>query len=452
MPFERYIRDDYFKRFLTDFRFLFERAIAEHGEYDIRLRKDYFNVYYQGNSLAMVEVKRDPYKIKIHSKFADGVFDPKRFASRSEGDSLTYRISAGRLASFFSKTNVKKLARAIALRNYSEEITFEQMLITDNISSKEIVFIDRQVTGGGLGRKTLDLLALVPIGPNSDSYQFLVVEVKLGNNSELSGDVGDQLLRYLACIEEDFDSFAFSYKKQYEQFREMGFMRHLEHDKIRIERPMMGCVAVGGYSGIARISIDCLPTQEQADEDAQLALYQIGVEGMWDDVEQVDLVWHYVRFDKEIRSKRTPEQLDALRQSRIAVIDDIESRGKDEANFPTRPSRLCDWCDFRELCPATRHAVAVQALPPKEFKDDMKPPEWSERRKAYKETKTLARRRQRAMVWRGRHKIPGGFLSYCGTKRRRSRRRRSRDGRKKATSHRENGGIRYVPSDEEFDD
>ena len=113
-----------------------------------------------------------------------------------------------------------------------------------------------------------------------------------------------------------------------------------------------------------------VPTQEQADADTQLALYQIGVEGMWDDVKQVDLVWHYVRFDKEIRSRRTPEQLDALRQSRIAVIDDIESRGKDEANFPTSPSRLCDWCDFRELCPATRHAVAVKALPPKEFKDD----------------------------------------------------------------------------------
>jgi len=113
-----------------------------------------------------------------------------------------------------------------------------------------------------------------------------------------------------------------------------------------------------------------VPTQEQADEDTQLALYQIGVEGMWDDVEQVDLVWHYVRFDKEIRSRRTPEQLDALRQSRIAVIDDIESRGKDEANFPTSPSRLCDWCDYQELCPATRHGVTVKALPPKEFKDD----------------------------------------------------------------------------------
>jgi putative RecB family exonuclease len=113
-----------------------------------------------------------------------------------------------------------------------------------------------------------------------------------------------------------------------------------------------------------------LPTQAQADADRQLALYQIGVQGMWDDVQEVDLVWHYLRFDKEIRSRRTAEQLEALKAACIALIDDIESRGKEEKNFPTHPSRLCDWCDYRELCPATRHHVAVAALPPREFKAD----------------------------------------------------------------------------------
>lgn len=113
-----------------------------------------------------------------------------------------------------------------------------------------------------------------------------------------------------------------------------------------------------------------MPTQKQADRDRQLALYQLGVQGMWDDVNEVELIWHYLRFDKEIRSRRTPGQLETIKNDCIAVIDDIESRGRDEANFPTKKTRLCDWCEYRELCPATRHRVAVAKLPPEKFDAD----------------------------------------------------------------------------------
>ena len=113
-----------------------------------------------------------------------------------------------------------------------------------------------------------------------------------------------------------------------------------------------------------------LPTQAEADEDRQLALYQIGLEGMWKDVEAVDLIWHYVRFDTDLVSHRTPEQLQGVREGCITVIDDIESRGREEEHFPTNPSSLCPWCDFRTICPATRHKYATAALPPEEFKED----------------------------------------------------------------------------------
>jgi putative RecB family exonuclease len=113
-----------------------------------------------------------------------------------------------------------------------------------------------------------------------------------------------------------------------------------------------------------------MPTQQDADADRQLALYQIGVRAMWKDVRSVDLIWHYVRFDKELRSHRTPDQLEELKKQVIATIDDIESRGREEAAFPTSKSTLCEWCGYREICPATRHHVAVATLPPKKFKAD----------------------------------------------------------------------------------
>jgi RecB family exonuclease len=113
-----------------------------------------------------------------------------------------------------------------------------------------------------------------------------------------------------------------------------------------------------------------LPTQAEADEDRQLALYQIGLEGMWKDVGAVDLIWHYVRFDTDLASHRTPEQLQSVREACITVMDDIESRGREEEHFQTNPSALCPWCDFRAICPATRHEYATAALPPKKFKED----------------------------------------------------------------------------------
>ena len=113
-----------------------------------------------------------------------------------------------------------------------------------------------------------------------------------------------------------------------------------------------------------------LPTQAEADADRQLALYQIGLEAMWMDVEAVDLIWHYLRFDTDLVSHRTREQLREVRQACIAAIDDIESRGKEEAGFPTHPSNLCAWCAYNAICPATRHEAAVAALPPEAFELD----------------------------------------------------------------------------------
>jgi RecB family exonuclease len=113
-----------------------------------------------------------------------------------------------------------------------------------------------------------------------------------------------------------------------------------------------------------------LPTQAEADEDRQLALYQIGLEGMWKDVEAVDLIWHYVRFDTDLASHRTPEQLQSVREACITVMDDIESRGREEEHFQTNPSALCPWCDFRAICPATRHEYATAALTLEKAKED----------------------------------------------------------------------------------
>jgi putative RecB family exonuclease len=94
--------------------------------------------------------------------------------------------------------------------------------------------------------------------------------------------------------------------------------------------------------------------QQEADTDRQLALYELALRAMFPgEIERVELVWRYVRTGIDVRSRRTPEQLDELRAETIARIDAAERA----TVFPTRTSALCDWCEYRGICPAFRHAA-----------------------------------------------------------------------------------------------
>lgn len=110
-----------------------------------------------------------------------------------------------------------------------------------------------------------------------------------------------------------------------------------------------------------------LPTQQDKDEDPQLAYYEIGVRRMWPAAERVELAWHFLKFGVSITSRRTPEQLEALRGGALATIADAGSRPKDEAAFPVNETRLCDWCEFQQVCPVRKHRFKVAELPPSRF-------------------------------------------------------------------------------------
>jgi putative RecB family exonuclease len=109
-----------------------------------------------------------------------------------------------------------------------------------------------------------------------------------------------------------------------------------------------------------------LPTQENVDSDRQLALYHIAVERMWPDVKDIDLVWHYLVFGKEMRSRRTRRQLAELKSDIMDLIGTIEK----DVDFRPRESALCDWCPYPEHCPAKKHAARTAELPVNEYLQD----------------------------------------------------------------------------------
>ncbi len=111
----------------------------------------------------------------------------------------------------------------------------------------------------------------------------------------------------------------------------------------RIVRTRDGVIEIHDYKTGAYV-----PSQKKLDEDRQLALYQIGVARELGEDAPIRLVWHYLAKNRRCVSERTPEQLDALRGETIELIDRIEA----ETEFEASKNRLCDWCEFREVCPA----------------------------------------------------------------------------------------------------
>jgi putative RecB family exonuclease len=90
--------------------------------------------------------------------------------------------------------------------------------------------------------------------------------------------------------------------------------------------------------------------QSQADMDRQLSLYALGIHQNFPEVEKIDLIWHFVKFDEEVTSARSQSQLEKMALETSSKIDMLES-AIELGDLPTSKSILCDWCDYRKQCP-----------------------------------------------------------------------------------------------------
>ena len=208
----------------------------------------------------------------------------------------------------------------------------------------------------------------------------------LGELLEFYGDIWDKKYHDKVIIANK-ERKAKNYKEIGKKFIEDYYKRYYPFNRgkvLGIERPVMidldgkGKYRLRGFIDRLNRTEDgtyeihdyktskSLPEQSKMDEDRQLALYQVGVQKLWDDVNQVELVWHYVAFDKEIRSKRTKEALDALKKESIDLIKKIEATRE----FLPNESTLCGWCYYKDICPLFKHETMVGNLPENQYLKD----------------------------------------------------------------------------------
>ena len=92
------------------------------------------------------------------------------------------------------------------------------------------------------------------------------------------------------------------------------------------------------------------PTPSQVGADMQLALYELALRHRWPDTQRITLIWHYLAFDQDISVGKTLQQLETVKQKTLGLIGQIEGT----TSFPTHVTPLCDWCEYKEICPAIK--------------------------------------------------------------------------------------------------
>lgn len=133
---------------------------------------------------------------------------------------------------------------------------------------------------------------------------------------------------------------------------------------VRIDR--LSSDKEGNYYLVDYKTNNMLKTQDELDEDRQLAMYSIWVRKQFPDFKSIKLTWYFLAFDKEMISNREDKQLKKLQKEVEALIHEIESCKE----FPTNVTKLCDWCEFKPICPAWKHDFELESKNFNEFKKD----------------------------------------------------------------------------------
>ena len=94
--------------------------------------------------------------------------------------------------------------------------------------------------------------------------------------------------------------------------------------------------------------------QNQADNNMQLGLYQVGLENMKTNIKSITLVWHFLQQRRDniiIQSKLNKSNLLKLIKITKGIIDSIREKIFQKKHFEAKKTMLCNWCYYWEECP-----------------------------------------------------------------------------------------------------
>ncbi len=169
------------------------------------------------------------------------------------------------------------------------------------------------------------------------------------------------------------EKYITDYYNKYKPFNEMTILGLETQDQITLPDGSHYHVRIDKLGCKDNIYYVCdyktnssMKSQEEADEDRQLAMYSIWVKDRFKDAKKVILKWHMLAFNKEVTSERTEKQLKQLQDETVKIIREIEKCKE----YPVNVTSLCNYCGYKSICPAFRHEAKLETKSAVEFKKD----------------------------------------------------------------------------------
>jgi RecB family exonuclease len=100
-----------------------------------------------------------------------------------------------------------------------------------------------------------------------------------------------------------------------------------------------------------------MPSQDDLDKDLQLSIYNLGILKKWPHLkpENLKLSLYFLKHNEKIETKRTPADLKDTKEEILKIIHEIQDLIKNNKEFISTPSALCDWCGYKKMCPMWKH-------------------------------------------------------------------------------------------------
>ena len=105
-----------------------------------------------------------------------------------------------------------------------------------------------------------------------------------------------------------------------------------------------------------------MPSQDAVNRDRQLALYSLGLQKRWPHLaaEDIKLSLYFIKHGQKLSTKATRESTAKAASELLGTINEIQGRLHDNKPFEPMPSILCNWCEYRPICPAWKHLYKNQ--------------------------------------------------------------------------------------------
>ncbi|MDP9243408.1 MAG: PD-(D/E)XK nuclease family protein, partial [Actinomycetota bacterium] len=139
---------------------------------------------------------------------------------------------------------------------------------------------------------------------------------------------------------------------------EFRFSIEVEGVQINGTIDRMDRIPGGGYEIIDYKTNRRLPPMSRIESDLQLSMYHLAAREVWG-IEPERLTLYYLLPGQRMTTTRTAKDVDELRR-RIATVAERVAAGK----FEPRENPLCDWCDYKAMCPIFRHQYEREAGDP----------------------------------------------------------------------------------------